>query len=282
MADATIQSSPVWSNVRDFHRYDIKVPQSCGTEAMKVANLRAQIRELEDQMAEVDRIHDRLIFLSKGELISAIVMETSIGFLDLAASLFTSINPQAAKVAKQGAVAVKSVKDVGEYKMGKKNFAQLSANAAKNALGLVDTGKMELAGKVMLNQAKTHVDAARIAINATSGASQSDIRQDAGAFAKDAGLRNLETVGDALGAASKTAKVSKAFSLLDGVYAAANDYNKALESRFDTHLDNTMSARSSMMVQKANLRRVMTLIKDRLKEAMVEFDGCVAGSQKLS
>jgi hypothetical protein len=249
---------------------------------MKVANLRAQIRELEDQMAEVDRIHDWLIFLSKGELISAIVMETSIGFLDLAASIVTPFNKQAGKVAKQGGVSVKSVKDLTEYKMGKKNFAQLSANAAKNALGLVDADKMELAGKVMLNQAKTHVDAARIAINATSGASQSDMAQDTGAFAKDAGLRNLETVGDALGEASKTAKVSKALSLLDGVFSAAIDYNKALESRFDTHLNNTMSARSSMMVQKANLRRVMTLIKDRLQEAMVEFDSCVAGSQKLA
>lgn len=274
MSQGTILTSPVWSEHRNFHRFAIMVPQTCQAESAKVANLRAQLRELEEQIQDVEKINDKIQFLAKAELVTAIVMETSIGFLDLSAAIFAPINPAASKVAKAGAAAVKSTKDVGEYKMGKQNFAQLSTRLTKHSLSVA--APKSLAGKVMLNQAKTHVDAVKIAVDSMSGASKESLRKDGQDFVKDAGMRNIETIGDAMGEASKTAKVVAALSLLDGVYSAANDYNSALESRFGTYLDQVEASRSSLISQKQMLKGLMTRIKGLLEKATTDLAACSA------
>ncbi len=274
MSDPIIQSSPIWAGERKYHQFQIMVPETCQLESQKVTNLRAQLAELEANMQEVDRVHDHLQLLSKAELVTAIIMETSIGFLDLAASLVAPINPAAGKVAKSGAAAVKSAKSVGEYSMGQMNAAQLGADLSKNGLSMVET--KSIAGKVMLDQAKMHVDAASLAINAASGTDQAKLKQQGLDFAKDETVRNVELVGEAMGEASKMGKVSKALSLLDGVYTASRDYRSALDARFDTRIEQNIAARSSMLAQKAALKRMMSRISALLDEAIREFQACAA------
>ena len=273
MNQCVVQPNSTWPGFRQNpHQFQIYTPESCGTEAAKVRNLRTQLRELDSQIREVDRLQDNLEFLSKAELVTSIVMETSIGFLDLAAAILEPVNPFASQTAKTGVSGIRSVKALGEYSNGKLNKAQLATELTSQSLNVVKP--KGLAGKVALQQAKMHVDAVAIAVNSSSGVSQEKLAAQSLKFAKDRALGNLGVAGDALGEASKTAKVAKGLSLLDGVYTAAIGYGDALEGRFNTRLEQRMSTQQWAQTQKANLKHLMARVKELLAQATSELEAC--------
>ena len=273
MNQSVIQTNTVWSGARQNpHQFQIYTPESCGSETQKVRNLCAQLRELDVEIQKVDKLHDKLEFLSKAELVTAIVMETSIGFLDLAAAILDPINPYASQTAKTGVSGIRSAKALGEYSNGTLNKAQLSTELSSQALNVANP--KGLAGKVALQQAKMHVGAVALAVNSNSGVSQEKLEDQSLNFVKDRALGNLSTVGGALGETSKTSRVAKGLSLLDGVYTAAMGYREALDGRFDTRLEQRMSTQRWEQAQKASLKNLLTRVKALLKQATSELEAC--------
>ena len=260
------------------HKHGVAEPMSCSTEATKVENLRLLVKDVEEQLVEAEELAAKMKFYATGELVAAVVMETSIGFLDLAAAAFSVINPAASKAARGGVFAIKSTETIGQVTTGEITKAQAAGKIADNA---IDTAvkvaePKSLQGKVLLSKSKMAYDAALLGIKSATGTSREEMQKEGWTFAKDQATGNAGLIADGL----KDAQMDTAGSVLKGLliveemYEAANNYDKALEKRFDKYIQTRENDKQRAQTIKMTLRNTLSSIRDRLDRAVAQMEAC--------
>ncbi|MCF6445706.1 hypothetical protein [Nereida sp. MMG025] len=268
------------SSQRAF-RYQVSKPQTCSTEKDKVANLRALVRDAEAQIREVERLSDKLEFLATGELVAALVMETSIGFLDLAASAFSSINPAAAKYAKAGVTAIESSGSIAQAVSGQKSYGQAFSEVGDKSVDLTfslagSSKNASLGKKALLNTAKAHYDTAVIGIKSAMGTSEEEIRKDGIQFLKDRSGSTAGLIADGLKESdlTKTGNTLSSLVIVGEMYDSAMRYETALNQRFDNYLAARENDQTWVMNAKMNLRSLLTNLQNKLNKAVSDLEAC--------
>ncbi|MFK7836773.1 MAG: hypothetical protein AB8B60_11170 [Sulfitobacter sp.] len=260
-----------------LHQLQIFEPASCGTELEKLNNARKMIKELEEAIVTAEEWKNTAQLISKLELGTAIILETSIAFLDLSAALFTTINPAAAKTAKGGVAGLKSLKSVEGYRTGAISGAELATDLGKQGLSVIEV--KGTFNTVLLNSAKTHVDAVALMVKASGNSSGTDLKNDAFSFAQDEAGRSAETLGEALSEQGKSTGILNGLLALKDVYDSTSSYKSSLDARFDTYLDQTERAKQQFASEKASLKKTLITIKTHMDRAAAEFATCVSHSE---
>ncbi len=277
MNQCIMPRSDVWGGAssHSLMRFD---PQSCSTEQQKVANLRTLVSDVEAQIKEVETLADKMEFYATGELVAAIVMETSIGFLDLAASAFSSLNPAASRAAKAGVLSIKSAETAGQAYTGQISGSAAAANLANNAvqLGFSQAKPNSMGGKVMLNKAKMAYDSAVLGVKSATGASEADMRREGIDYLAGQISDNGNLMADGLEKAGMdTASNSlKSLVVVGDMYVAAGRYQEALEKRFDARIEQMVNTQTWVMNQKMTLSTLLTTLRSRLDEAVRALESC--------
>lgn len=269
---------------KSFH-FQVAIPESCSGEVEKINNFRKHIAELEAELNEIDKIASRFELISKAKVVSAIIMESSISFLDLAAAIFKPINPAAADAAGMGVSVIRTTKDAGEMMNGQKTKSQFATALGKNALDFASShSKFASSGaQVILSQAKTQMGVINLAVTQASGASTEDMSKAAFDFSTDAARNLLSTIqiGAKDSGMRKTAGVLSVFAIFDGMYRAMIDYDAALEKHFDARIDDKLWVANFRQSQKSMLRNTLSSLQTALKRAEANLDACMADqSQK--
>jgi len=273
--------APIWQTSKGHH-YNVVAPQLCGEEQVKVANLRRLLESTNDDLAEIERYQSKMDFLNSAELVTALVMETSIGFLDLAASAFSSINPKASKVAKGGLLAIESAGKLSEAAHGQRSFSSamghITDKSVDTAVSVADP--KSIAGKAMLSSAKLHYDAAVISIKSVTGASTEDIKKDSFDLMKDRSKDIVGMTADGLKEAGNTGAAStlKGLVIVGEMYESAMRYQDALDKRFNNYLDQKMAADRWVMNAKMQLRTTVKSLQGQLSGAVTDLQNCRFGS----
>lgn len=277
MGMCIIQSSNnVWQAGRN-HKFQIPTPESCGTESEKVARLRAILNDVHEQAAEAERLNSKMGFILKGILVTEIIRETSIGFLDLAASAFASINPAASKVATGGILSVRAVQTAGEYSNGTLDSAEAMERMGGAALGAVNPKSM--AGKAVLLKSKMAFDSTFMALKSTADSTTPEQKKtDAKAYMSGIATGQAGFIGDALEAGGETTelagKTMKGLASVGEMYNAAMRYQSALDASFDGHIERSTAERISVQNQKAMLKNLIESVKTSLSIAVSELETC--------
>lgn len=275
--------TPIKFEPRKIFQFQIMEPESCGDERAKVDNLKKQLAELNALIDETTRLAERIQLISKAKLVAAIVMESSISFLDLAAAMLEPINPQASQAAKYGVGAVRSVKATGDWTTGQTNASQFLGQVTSIGLSTAPTGKMKLGQKAMLTQAKGIVSSVNMGIDAASGVSKGDLKKDAIGMVTQQTSGGVELASDSfkdMGWA-KTSATLNGLTLVEGVYTATIDYQDALDKHFDERLDDIQLIRS-MKNEKTTLQRLVRHVEGKLTSALADLNACVLQEQNFT
>lgn len=261
------------------HSKQLLDPASCSTEQTKVDNLRRLVADLDDQLKDVMATHDKAEFLSKAELISGFIMETSIGFLDMSAALLTDVNPRAAQVAKVGVASIRTTKEMGDLLTGQTNVAQFTANTTNHALGAVNTKNFTMAQKEMLAQAKKTVSGVIVVVEDGSGADKEKVAKAGKDFARTAATESSGIMADALtdGGMTKSGTVLKSLNTVESVYNSAMGYQDAVDRLFKTRLDQQMEQERYLRRAKNNIASIRAKVESSLAKAVDELNSCLAG-----
>lgn len=281
MAPQILQcTAPDVYGLRKTHLFELAIPESCSGQSEKLANFRRHRKELAAEQKEIERIASRYELVSKARLVTAIVMETSISFLDLAAAIFEPINPAAAKAAARGVATVRATKSLGELMTREKNFGQFAVSVTQEALNVAAQSKkydntMSLA---LLAKARTHVSAVGVAVEQASGASADEVKKSGIDLAKGTLTDSIAVVGSALSESgySKTAKVISVFGVIDGIFEATSGYNTALGQHIETRIQDAQWARDFRRNQSLMLSRLVARIDKGIEIAEGNLDSCIA------
>lgn len=265
---------------RKTMHFQVAIPESCSSDVEKINNFRKHIAELEAELKEVDKIASRFELVSKAKIVSAIIMESSISFLDLAANIFKPINPAASNAAGMGVSVIRTTKDTGELMNGQKNGGQFVTSLGQNALNFASSTTTfgSSGAQIILGQAKTQMGVISLAVEQASGSSKEDMQKEVWDFTKDASRNVVSTIqtGAADSGMKKTAGVLAVFGMLDGVYQSMIDYDAALEKHFNERIEDQIWVSSFRHNQKAMLKNVITTIEKALRRAEVSLDACIS------
>lgn len=269
--------APTDGMFRKTMHFQVAIPESCSGDLAKVNNFRKHIAELNAELKDVDRIAARFELASKSKVVAAIIMESSISFLDLAASFFKPINPAAAKAASQGISVIRTTKDTGDYMTGQINGAQYTVALTNTALDQASDLSMfkSSTAKVVLGQAQTQMAVIGIAVEQASGASKEEMTQLVKDFSVDRGKKTITTIATAA-EMEKTVAVIQVFGFFEGIYSAAIDYNKALEKHFDERIEDKLWVANFKQSQKTMLRNVISNTEKALRRAEISLDACIS------
>lgn len=270
--------------LRKTMHFQVAIPESCSGDVEKINNFRKHIAELEAELNEVDKIASRFELISKAKVVSAIVMESSISFLDLAANIFKPINPAASNAAGMGVSVIRTTKDAGDLVNGQKTKSQFVTSLGKNTLDFASsTSKFGSSGaQIILGQAKTQMGVISLAVEQASGSSKEDMQKEVLDFTKGAGRNILSTIETGAKDANmkKTAGVLAVFGMLDGVYQSMIDYDAALEKHFNERIEDKIWVSNFRQNQKAMLKNVIASVEKALRRAEISLDACISESTK--
>ena len=265
---------------RKTMHFQVAIPESCSGDVEKINNFRKHIAELEAELNDVDKVASRFELISKAKVVSAIIMESSISFLDLAANIFKPINPAAADAAGMGVRVIRTTKDAGELVNGQKTKGQFATSLGKNALDFASShSKFGSSGaQVVLNQAKTQMGVISLAVEQSSGSTKEDMTKAVHDFSKDAGRNILSTIqtGAKDSGMKKTAGVLAVFAMFDGMYGAMIDYDAALEKHFNERIEDKIWVANFRQSQKSMLKNVISGVEKALRRAEASLDACIS------
>lgn len=268
---------PTWQSGAGFS-YNVQQPQSCGSERTKVANLRKLIESHEAKIIEIEKFKDKQDFVNGAMLVTAVVLETSIGFLDLAAAMLGSINPKAAAAAETGLFAIEAAGKTSEAAHGQRSWASAAGHIADKGVDTaVSVSKPDtIAGKALLSSAKLKYDAAVITIKASFGADTATIKNDSFDMVKDRSKSLAEMVGDGLSDADYKAagKTIEGLVVVAEMYEAGTKYHNALDQRMNDYFDHKEWVASYVADEKIRLLRTINGFKQDLKKAVAELEAC--------
>jgi hypothetical protein len=263
MAQGVIQTGKTAEQSATYHQFMVMTPESCTKESEKVANLRRMLAAVKTNLARADAAIDDAEFWSKTILVTGFVLDSCIGFLELGKGMLSDVPgmKRVGEVASLGAAAVKTSRDISEYRMGKIDARQLSYKSTANALSAIKTSGT--AQKVALNKAKMAVETVGVAIK----------EKDAGTYTKDRMLENADLVAD--GAGGKVANYFKGLKAIEGTISAAMSYNADIEKRFDQRLNDKITNDQFRRSQKAMSASLMQQLEARLGVALAALQDCM-------
>ncbi len=266
-----INSLAAMNMKRPVHQFQVADTFSCTSATQKVQNLRNQIRELENRMHDINRYDSKMEFLSAGLLVATVIQETSIGFLDVAAAILSTVPAfkGAAEVAEKGATSVKAAKDFSEFQTGQITKVQLTLRTTQHAATFAP--KATMGQKVAMFHAKASMDAVALAIGDKQG----------GAYVHDTLSNTLGMVKDSaegLSEAAKATKILNGIAAFDSVYKAMNSYDAALQKAGDVRIDEKIQRANYVRTQRQNTKHLMGLVRDRLNVAQTALNDCVVAN----
>ncbi|MGR3468164.1 MAG: hypothetical protein ACU0CI_09800 [Shimia sp.] len=271
---------PTWQSGTGFSK-NVQRPQSCGSERDKVANLRRLIAAHEADIKQIERFKDTQDLINGAYIVTAVVLETSIAFLDLAAAMLKPINKGAYAYAKAGLLSIETAGTVSEVAYGQRSVGSavghLADKSVDTAFSLADP--KSIAGKYTLNTAKMHYDAALIAIKASFGADTNAIKTDSFDFVKDRAKGISEIVAQGLkdNDYKKVGKSLEGLVVVAEMYEAGARYHGALEQRMNEYFNHKEWVADYVSREKVRLLQLIGGFKKDLRQAVADLEACELG-----
>lgn len=250
------------------HQFNLQIPQSCADSSAKIANIRRHIAAAEKLHQELMSIQDKIEFGNKGIVVTGLIRDTCVAFLDLAASILPDRNP-AQGTARIASASVGIGDSLGEILSGNANWSTIGIRTVDNINSAVQ-GKSAGAQLAQL-KIRQVTDMAPAAVSAA----QRDTAKAKAEAQQGAVNTAFDTVSGviAMGSTAADDNYSSISRSLSGVKAAYT-YNVAVASRLDTYLQDQTDVAAARAGYVQSYRQQIAKLTNDLRAALSEFERC--------
>lgn len=268
------------------HRVASLSPASCGSLQAKIENLQRQINSIDDRIDQRETLIRNLDFANRGIVISGVIMDSCIAFLDLASAAFASLNGPAARAAGLGSSAVKASHSLSQAVSGQTTWSRATSDLisqASTAAATLTPDRYRFVATSTDHFVQTSTGLANLAMSSRSSepGARAQTRADGTALITQQFSGKLNLFRDAAEAIARestdagTKRLHRGLSALASVEAARQAiiaYDRALTGRFDEFLRE--ERRTELMRQGLwEMRRRVAAMKRQLNLALAEFRG---------
>lgn len=254
-------------------RFRLQPVDRCVSQAEKIANIQRHMQALETTHRELLKIQDRLDLANKAYTFARLVKDTSIGFLDLAASALAG---PAGRTARGGIAAIDAATSLSEIAHGQGNAATIAMRTANSVNSLINADTP--VGKVVQMKANQALGLTQGILDMNNAANRADRQQQvekmgvaltADSIASIAGLASVRE-GDVSSKVGRVAELVK----------AAYNYNAALTETFDQRLRTVEDIRATRDAYIHSHRMAMIRLRANLTEALALLQSCSADNPR--
>ena len=257
------------------YQYSIQDPKTCGTQSLKVENLRTQVAAVEKEgQALLDDL-GRTDAFNKAELFLGLVAKTCYSFLDLAAAMAGDAIPgplgkRVGTVATGGMAAIDMTEKTTQAVVGTGTWSGVGEQSIRSGLAMMGTGVDSTVGKVALSKAN-QAFAVKDMISSSKSGDARGLRTSsvevatsnidlALSLAKDEGVAGAGKWGAGL-----------------STIKAAQRYHEELGKLLDQYLSNKETAAEMKFRVKSSIRMNIKAVNKHLDAALKELEACKAG-----
>lgn len=245
----------------------LQPPTRCATEADKVRNLQNHIAAIQAAHRDMMKANDKIDFGNRAIVVTGLIRDTCVGFLDLAASLVPGKAAQ--NVAKAGSTAVSVADSAGEILAGTADPTTIALRTLGNVNGSLKP--TSVGGQIAQLKVKQFTNLAPGVVAGVKGD-----RVKAQAELQKGTINTLiDTVSASVKAAS-TAPTDKYARTVQGlgVVKAALNYNAAVAARLDTYLNDQTANRISRAEFETSHKTQIRRLEEALRAAQREHTIC--------
>jgi len=255
-------------------RFGVQEPQSCRGAQEKINNLRRELTAIKKLKEEALAVQDRLEFLNKSLLVAGLIKETCYSFLDLAVSLGSDILPEplgkkVGIVGNAGMASMEMSETLMEYSLGQStggDVLRTSAGALNKALPA--NSNIDKALQYSTDQNLQMFEVMDVSRKGDTEKTRQAVQTASTNMSLDAVIFQLDTMPE------NTQGVKYLKSGVSTVKAAKR-YNDALETTFDSYLEEKEGISESRFALKQRMRGMVEAAHEKLEKALSEFSHCM-------